>query len=288
MSFKECLKRLLNLIFAKRPVHLIANVSALQPSELLAGRCALITGGTSGIGFALARAFIDAGATVIITGRSEERLMRAKTLLNSPDKVFYQLLDNCKVDDFHSKLTSILEEIRLKGIRQIDILVNNAGVNGAGFPNAMSEEYDLVMNTDLKGAFFLSQLMGIYMRDNHIKGNILNIASSSSLRPANSAYTLAKWGIRGLTLGLAKSLIPYGITVNGLAPGPTATPMMLKNNNTNIYNASNPLHRLVMPEEIASMAVVLVSSLGRSIVGDIVYMSGGAGLITYDDIQYKF
>ena len=66
-----------------------------------------------------------------------------------------------------------------------------------------------------------------YMKDNKIKGNILNIASSSSLRPATSAYTISKWGIRGLTLGLAKSLAPLGIVVNGVAPGPTATPLRL-------------------------------------------------------------
>lgn len=65
------------------------------------------------------------------------------------------------------------------------------------------------------------------MVDNGIKGNILNVASASSLRPANSAYILSKWGIRGLTLGLAKALAKDGITVNGIAPGPTATPMLI-------------------------------------------------------------
>ena len=80
----------------------------------------------------------------------------------------------------------------------------------------------------LKGCVFFISNNGRYMRDNHIKGNILNIASSSSLRPATSAYTLTKWGTRGLTLGLAKVLAPYGITVNGIAPGPTATPMLGK------------------------------------------------------------
>ena len=66
------------------------------------------------------------------------------------------------------------------------------------------------------------------MVKNKIKGNILNIASSSSLRPAISAYIISKWGIKGFTMGLAKSLIPYGITVNGIAPGRTATPMLGK------------------------------------------------------------
>ena len=118
-------------------------------------------------------------------------------------------------------------------------------------------------------------MIGKYMKENQIRGNILNIASSSSLRPAVSAYTLSKWGLRGLNMGLAKALSPYGITVNGLAPGPTATDKI-------------PLKRYIMPEEIANMAVFLVSDMGRSIIGDIVYMTGGAGVVTYEDMNYKF
>lgn len=88
-------------------------------------------------------------------------------------------------------------------------------------------------------------------------------------------------------MGLAKALAPYGITVNGIAPGPTATPM-LKSDGNNITNNKIPLGRFVMPEEIAIMAVFLVSSMGRSIIGDIVYMTGGAGVVTYEDMSYNF
>ena len=166
--------------------------------------------------------------------------------------------------------------------------MNNAGVNAASMPNATEEAYDAVLDTNLKGVFFLSQMMGRYMVDNKIKGNILNVASSSSLRPAISAYTLSKWGIRGLTLGLAKALAQYGITVNGVAPGPTATPMLLKNGETNLLNTTIPLGRYVLPEEIANMAVFLVSGMGKAIIGDIVYMTGGAAVLGYDDMRYSF
>ncbi len=155
-------------------------------------------------------------------------------------------------------------------------------------PNATEEEYDKVMDTNLKGAFFLSQMAGKYFVENKIRGNILNIASASSLRPADSAYTLSKWGLRALTLGLAKSLGEYGITVNGIAPGPTATPMMIKGDNANMALERIPLGRYIMPEEIANMGVTLVSEMGRSIMGDIVYMTGGAGNLTYDDVRYSF
>lgn len=288
MKIKQLIKKALKVIFAKRPIHVTANITSAAPSELLKGRCALITGGTSGIGFAIAKAFLDAGASVVITGRSQERLGKACAALGCDGRVYSCVLDNRDVKSFASTFHFILDKIRKREINDIDILVNNAGVLGACMPNADEETYDAVLDTNLKGVFFLSQLVGKHFRDNNIKGNILNVASSSSLRPAHSAYTLSKWGIRGLTLGLAKCLAPYGITVNGVAPGPTATPMLLKEGQTNIHHDGIPLGRYVMPEEIANMAVFLTSEMGRSILGDIVYMTGGAGVFSLDDMNYTF
>ena len=91
-----------------------------------------------------------------------------------------------------------------------------------------------------------------------------------------------------MTLGLAKSFAPYGIVVNGIAPGPTVTPMILKDVSSNLLFEGNPLGRYALPEEIANMAVFLVSDMGRTVVGDIVCMTGGAGLITFDDVNYNF
>lgn len=268
------------MIFSKRPIQTSVKIVSLAPSELLKGRCALITGGTSGIGLSIAKAFLNAGADVIITGRDENRLNSSISLLSKEgSKVKGYVLDNMRVDTFEDVFKSILKEFN-----KIDILVNNAGIHGASLPNSQ-EEFDHVFNTNLRGPFFLSHMVGTYMKDNMIRGNILNIASSSSLRPAVSAYTLSKWGIRGLTMGLAKTLSPYGITVNGVAPGPTATPMLNKTDD-NITNNKIPLKRYITPEEVANMAVFLVSEMGRSIIGDIVYMTGGAGIITYDDIKY--
>lgn len=282
---KHYLKRILD---RKPVIHTSISVHTLPKNELLKGRCALVTGGTSGIGLSIARAFLEAGANVIITGRSRERLDKAIIKLSSEIKVFGLELNNTDVQTFDDKFEEVLAAVQKEGINQIDILVNNAGVNYKGMPNATEEEYNQVMDTNLKGAFFLSQLFGKYLVSNNIKGNILNIASASSLRPADSAYILSKWGLRGLTLGLAKSLGPYGITVNGIAPGPTATPMMIKEEGTSMTLDRIPLGRYIIPEEIANMAVILVSDMGRSIMGDIVYMTGGAGLLTYDDMKYSF
>lgn len=258
MSIRNLIKKILLFIFSKRPVYTTANIVTLAPNELLKGRCALITGGTSGIGFCIAKAFLDSGATVIITGRNNEKLKASCEKLAEvhKDKIFGIVLDNTKVNMFEQVFHSA---ISLVGGRNIDILVNNAGVLGGHIRTASVTEYDNVMNTNLRGVFFLSQLFGKYMKENHIEGNILNIASSSSLRPAVSAYTLSKWGIRGLTLGLARAFAPYGITVNGIAPGQTATPMLLKDTSRGLAN-NTILGRYALPEEIANMAVTLVST----------------------------
>ena len=116
----------------------------------------------------------------------------------------------------------------------------------------------------------------------NVKGNILNVCSASSLRPGNSPYILSKWGVRSLTIGMAKQLIKHGIVVNGLAPGVTDTDKFTHGND-DICKASNPTGRMVTREEIANMAVILVSSLCRMVVGDILYMTGGGGVVTLDD-----
>lgn len=285
MSIKSKIKTLIS--FFKKVELTKVQVVSLPKTDLLSGRCALITGGTSGIGFSIAEAYIKAGAYVIITGRSNERVDSSLSKLER-GKAFGCVMDNTNISSFEYIFYDLLEKLKREGIEKIDILVNNAGVNYKGMPNATESEYDQVLDTNLKGVFFLSQMFGKYLVENKIKGNILNIASASSLRPADSAYCVAKWGIRGLTLGLAKSLGKDGITVNGIAPGPTATPMMKKDGDTDVSLSRIPLGRYIMPEEISNMAVILVSEMGRSIMGDIVYMTGGAGTLTFDDVKYGF
>lgn len=246
-------------------------------SNLLKGRCALITGGTRGIGFEIAKAYLKAGASVIVTGHSQERITKAcedlKQFCEDDSIVSGVVLDNTDCDSFDNKFEEVL---KLAGERKIDILVNNAGVNGLSqFGKITAEDYDKTLNTNLRGAFMLSQVVAKYMKENKVQGNILNICSSSSLRPAVTPYTLSKWGLRGLTLGLAKTLIPYGIVVNGLAPGATATEMLVKDGYDGIELDSNPSGRFAEPVEMANMAVVLVSPLCRMAVGNILYMTGG-------------
>ena len=287
MELKAYVKRCVRRIFERVPSKVVrVETVSLAPSDLLIGKTALITGGTSGIGKAIAIAFLKAGADVIITGRNSQKtkdVAKEITTLCNRGKAFGIALNNKDVDSFSTAFKEVLELVEGK---PIDILVNNAGTGEGGSYRCTVEDYENIMDTNLKGVYFLSRIVSDYMIANNVQGNILNIASSSSLRPATTPYILSKWGIKGLTIGLAKILIKDGIVVNGLAPGPTATPMLKKDVSDNLYIPGNPSGRFATPDEIANMAVVLSSSMGRMIVGDIIYMTGGSGVLTVDDIKY--
>lgn len=266
----------------------VANIVTLAPNELLKGRTALITGATSGIGYAIAEAYLKAGAIVVIAARNKERIektiLELQKLKDTEGRIYSVIMDVLNTKE----LQAIVDEaISALPNHKIDILVNNAGIGGI---NGISEEedYDMVMDTDLKSVYFLTKIVARHMIKEKIQGNILNIASSSSLRPAGGAYGLAKWGIRGLTEGMAKMLIPHGIVVNAVGPGATATPFMGKKKGDEISTSSIPAGRMVMPEEVANVAVFLTSDMGRMIVGNVVYITGGTGTITCDDISYEF
>jgi NAD(P)-dependent dehydrogenase (short-subunit alcohol dehydrogenase family) len=290
MSLRTYVKRGLKYILHGQPIKKVCpQVVTLAPSELLKNRTALITGGTSGIGYEIAKAYINAGAFCIITGRSEEKIKKACDKIESEvvnkGHIYGYQMDNTEVSAMPSKIKEIMAIVPS---HQIDILVNNAGVVGGEIKNCTEEKYDQIVDTNLKGVFFLSQTIGRYMCEKSIPRNILNIGSSSCLRPATSAYTLTKNAILGFTKGLAKILSPYGITVNGIAPGPTATPMLMPNGIKEDIAFPNQLGRYELPEEIANMAVFLVSNMGRSIIGDMVFMTGGSGVVTFDDVKYSF
>lgn len=189
----------------------------------------------------------------------------------------YLILDVTDVKLIESKLEKAFNLFEEK---RIDILVNSAGLGvKSNFYNMTEEEFDKIINTNLKGTYFMTQIMSKLMIKNSIPGHILNISSSSALRPAWTPYEISKWGVRGFTLEAADLLALKGIIVNAIAPGPTATPMLQKNENDNIYVDSNCVNRMTLPNEIAALAVYMCSDLGNMIIGDTFYVTGGAGNI---------
>ena len=280
--FDKLKRKIKTITFKKIPVE----IPTLY-GEVLKGKVAVVTGGTTGIGFEIAKAFIHNGASVIITGRDSERIANAvvklKKEIGNSENMFVcgEVLDNTMTTQIEDRWKQILSHIENK---HIDILVNNAGViSKTHFGKTDEKDYNLVMETNLKGTYFLSEIVSNYMIENGIKGNILNISSSSALRPAVSAYSMAKSAIHGLTLGMAKKLSPYGIVVNSIAPGPTATRMLQSDNIININRMSSPSERYATASEIANLAVIMVSDMSKMLNGDTMYATGGCGLLTFDD-----
>ncbi len=258
--------------------------------DYLSGKNAVITGGTSGIGFAIASAFLRCGcANVMITSRTEEKLHRAVSLLKEqhPGKshqIHGAILRLSPISTIEPEFQGLCRQ--LPG-GSVDIWVNNAGIyKGTRFGTVSEDDFDALMDVNLKSQYFISQIVASHMIGNQTKGNILNMCSSSSYRPSIDPYMLSKLGMSGLTLGMAKKLIEYGIVVNGIAPGPTATPMLRKKPGDDLRHGGVPAGRYVLPEEIANLAVFLVSGMGRMIVGDVVKMTGGSAVTTYDDVRY--
>ena len=270
------IKRIKRFIANIKPSRVEPIIVKTSDTKLLKDKTALITGGSGGIGYAIAKSFIECGCKVIIAG----------TNINKLEKICLELGDNCKfiqlnlrnINEFNDKINEAS-----KYFGKINILVNSAGIHiprkGLDFLNSTEQEYDQIMSLNLKGTYFLTQAFAKYLINNKIGGHILIISSQSALEPAWSPYRLSKWGIKGITAGLAQNLIKYGIIVNAIGPGPTATKMQDYEQGNSIYTDLNPIYRYTMPEEIAEYAKLLVSDLGNTIVGDTIYMSGGRGII---------
>lgn len=271
------LSRLIAIIRKYSPLTKMVQVNIpVTESTKLAGRTAVIFGGSGGIGKGIARAITNAGGAVILVGTNERKL---KNICESLKNTEYRTIDLSSINEMNSSLEKLYEEID----RDIDMMVYAAGVHGGSDFMTISEvEYDQVLDLNLKAMFFAAQSVAKYMIARTIKGNILLIGSASGVKPAWCPYEISKWGVRGFTLGLARELIPYGIVVNSIAPGPVKTKMIHMENSDELNWPANPTGRVCTAEEIGELAVFLLSESGKYIIGDTIFMSGGSGNINID------
>ncbi|WP_323668401.1 SDR family NAD(P)-dependent oxidoreductase [Aliarcobacter butzleri] len=265
-NFLLCLKT------GSKPVQV--TISQIVYEKMFEGKHVLVTGGTSGIGLEIAKKFLSLGAKVTITGRSIDKLNSVKKEINNSNLIVVEW-DISSTNIIDEKVNEIVEKIG-----KIDILVNNSGVYSPNnFFNTDEKLFDEIMNTNLKGLFFTSKKISEHFIKNSIKGKIVNISSVRSIQGASEAYGISKWGVRGLTQGLARDLIKYGIVVNAVAPGITASGINGINIQNNAYTSSSLDNRVATPQEIAEIVIFLSSNASNHIIGQTIVCDGGETLI---------
>lgn len=252
------------------------HVSSLSFGNALVGKVVLITGGTSGFGFTIAKKLIQHGAKVIITGRSKDKMDLALKSLgsNNVEGIIWDVTDTALAPSVLEKANSIFGEL--------DIAINNAGVWTSTNWSAVSEdEWDSIMDTNAKGLFFISQAeANLFLQSNKLH-KIINITSAEGIIGCFHPYSASKWAANGLTKGMAKSLISKNIIVNAIAPGPAKTGInkeMLQDLRDNEFWPHVPNGRFVHVEEVANTAAFLCSDGANAIVGQVISIDGGMTL----------
>jgi len=248
-----------------------------QKSEVK-GKTALVTGAGKGIGKASAIALAEAGADLIILSRTKNDLEKVK-------KQIIKLKRKCVIYDCDVSNFEDLELVFNK-ITKIDILVNNAGTNiPEQFTKIKKEDMDYVVDLNLKAAFHVAQMASKLMikakNRKSIGGSIINISSQLGKvgAPKRSIYNMTKFGIEGLTRGMALDLAKYNIRVNTVCPTFVETPMVKKffkdkKFKTQMIN-NIPLGRLATESDIATAVVYLASNASSMITGSSLMIDGG-------------
>lgn len=238
------------------PVEYLAQLFGLD------GRVALVTGARHGIGEAVANALSRAGARVIVTGRSQDRLPTI-----GDEQLALDVTDPWQV------------EATISRCGRLDIVVNNAAVPATGPTDALSvAEWDRVMATNLRGPFLISRSAAATMERG---GRIINVSSTYArlAAPNRAAYAAAKAGLEHLTRVLALEWAPRGITVNAVAPGATPTesraPVLGTEEARRSRAAEIPLGRLGEVDDVVGAVLLLASDAGAFITGQTIVVDGG-------------
>ncbi len=222
------------------------------------GKAVLITGGTSGMGLATAQLFIDKGAWVIVTGRTTATIEAAQAELGKNAIAVYS--DATSLSDMDSLAKKVRETYG-----KLDVLVVNAGLARRVPFEAMTEEvYDEMLNLNAKGPYFIVQKLAPLMPEGSSVVFTTSIANVKGM-PSNSAYGAAKAALRQITRNLAAELLPRGIRVNAVSPGPIETPILQKmgvpkeaaDQLMDKMKEMVPMKRIGQPEEIAKAVAFL-------------------------------
>jgi 3-hydroxybutyrate dehydrogenase len=260
-----------------------------QPGRNLAGRCAIVTGSTSGIGLGIAQALAGAGANIVLNGFGEAKdidRVRGELAERHRVAVVYDGADLTRTD-------AVVEMVRAaeRNLGKVDVLVNNAGIQFvAPIEEFPAQKWDQIISLDLSAAFHAIRTAFAGMKERRW-GRVINIASAHGLvaSPFKSAYVAAKHGIIGLTKVVALEGAEYGVTANAVCPGYVWTPLVEKqiDEQARAHNlprdevvkkvllAQQPNKRFATVEEIGALTAFLASDAAQSITGTALPVDGG-------------
>ena len=246
----------------------------------LEGKAVVVTGGSRGIGFELARLLLKQKARVVICGRKEEGLGAATSELNAGENLLAIQTHIGREDDVENLFDRTIENFG-----RLDVLINNVGMNiVTGLVDADPSLWQKIIDTNLSGTFLCSRKAAKIMRDQK-KGKIVNISSIAGRRaaPAMGIYGIAKAGIEMMTKVLALELAPFNIQVNAVAPSMVKTkfsqPFWSNKDLHDQIVKGIPLGRIAEPREVAHPALFLCSEASDFITGQTIMVDGGASAI---------
>jgi 2-deoxy-D-gluconate 3-dehydrogenase len=247
----------------------------LESQFSLTGKTALVTGASKGIGASIAIAMAQAGANVVLVGRSQDSLSATRTAIENLGRTTETLIADVESRDQIAAAFKSIEQLN------VEIVVNNAGsISRAPAIETSLEDWDRIIDTNLNSVFQISQLCAKSMlAKGH--GRIINIASLLSFQGGINvpAYTASKHAVAGVTKALANEWGAKGVTVNAIAPGYISTDNTQALRNDVDRNASIlariPIGRWGTPEDLAAVAVFLASPAAAYINGEIITVDGG-------------
>lgn len=242
---------------------------------LLEGRTAVITGGAQGLGLAIARAFVDESANVVLGDMNADAVAAAAESLSVGDRAIGLA---CNVTS-ESQVDALLTEAANR-FGSVQIMVNNAGITRDATMGKMTEEqFDQVIDVHLKGAWLGTRAASIMMREQEQGGSIINVSSISGKvgMLGQTNYSAAKAGIVGLTKAAAKEVGFANVRVNAIQPGIIHTPMTesLREDVLAAKLAEVPMGRTGEPSEVASVVLFLASDMSSYMSGTVLEISGG-------------
>lgn len=268
-----------SILRATRGKNIEPIIHPVTERKILEGKVAFIAGGNGGLGFAISKSLVESGCDVIIGGSNSEKIEKCVDNLqaNTSQKIRGIRYDISDINNIEKQFN---EAINIFG--KIDIFIDSAGVHTENVDmwNMSPEEFERVMKINIEGAYFSVLSAAKYMKNSKIQGHILLISSSRGLEPAWSPYGISKWGMNGMVKGFAQQLVSYGINVNAVAPGSTATALLNYHEGQSIDTDENKVGRYIMPDEVASLVKLIVSDCGNMITGEVIAISGGRG--TFD------